>query len=237
MVGDTVMKTIGLIGGMSWESTASYYSLINQGIKSKLGGLHSAKICLYSVDFAEIEVLQRTHKWDEAADILVDAARRLEAAGADYILICTNTMHKLYTEIQSAIRLPVVHIVDATASQLKHAGVAKVGLLGTRFTMEEAFYKDRMQKNFGIDVLVPNQAQRDAVHEIIYQELCLGEIKETSRGVYLEVIEDLFEQGAQAIILGCTEIALLIQQEHTTVPLYDTTTIHANHAVIMALEP
>ncbi|WP_191601105.1 aspartate/glutamate racemase family protein [Marinomonas algicola] len=230
------MKTIGLIGGMSWESTASYYSLLNQGVKSALGGLHSAKICLYSVDFAEIEVLQRTHQWDEAAAILIDAARRLEVAGVDFILICTNTMHKLYTEIQAAVRLPVIHIVDATATQLKQAGVDKVGLLGTRFTMEEAFYKGRMQQKYGIDLVVPNQIQRDSVHEIIYQELCLGKINELSRKVYLEVIQDLSDQGAQAIILGCTEIALLIQQEHTTIPLYDTTAIHAHHAVKMALE-
>lgn len=231
-----VMKTIGLIGGMSWESTASYYRLLNQGVKAKLGGLHSAKICLYSVDFAEIEVLQRTHKWDEAAEILVDAARRLEAAGADYVLICTNTMHKLYADIQAAISLPVLHIVDATADQLKHAGVTKVGLLGTRFTMEEAFYKDRMQQNHGIEVLVPNPSQRNSIHEIIYQELCLGEINDASRILYLKVIQNLFDQGAQAIILGCTEIALLIKQEHTSIPLYDTTAIHADYAVDMALD-
>ncbi|MCZ2721424.1 aspartate/glutamate racemase family protein [Marinomonas sp. 15G1-11] len=230
------MKTIGLIGGMSWESTASYYRLMNQGVRSRLGGLHSARICLYSVDFAEIEVLQRTHKWQEAAAILMDAAGRLESAGADYLLICTNTMHKVFAEVQASITIPVVHIVDATAKQLKQDGITKVGLLGTRFTMEDAFYKDRMQQDHGIDVLVPDQTQRDLIHEIIYQELCLGEIKDTSREQYLNVIQSLYAQGAEAIILGCTEIALLVQPQHTTIPLYDTTAIHANDAVDMALE-
>ncbi len=230
------MKTIGLIGGMSWESTASYYAFINQQVKAELGGLHSAKVCLYSVNFAEIEVLQHANKWHEASVILIDAAKRLEAAGADFIVICTNTMHKLYSEIQAETQLPIIHIADATAEQLKKDGIEKVGLLGTRFTMEEDFYKSRLQSLYGIEVLIPNEEDRQSVHRIIYDELCLGKVENGSRETYINIINRLYEQGVQAVILGCTEIALLIQQEHTPVRLYDTTMIHAESAVKLALK-
>ncbi|MFT2110798.1 aspartate/glutamate racemase family protein [Marinomonas sp. 2405UD68-3] len=229
------MKTIGLIGGMSWESTASYYTLINQKVKAELGGLHSAKIGLYSVDFAEIEALQHANKWDEAALILIDAAKRLEAAGTDFIVICTNTMHKLYDQIQAETSLPIIHIADATAEQLKEDGIHKVGLLGTRFTMEEDFYKNRLQSVHGIDVLIPNEEDMQSVHNIIYKELCLGRVESASRETYITIIDRLYEQGAQAVILGCTEIALLVRQNHTFVTLYDTTQIHAESAVDIAL--
>ncbi|MDG3085204.1 aspartate/glutamate racemase family protein [Vibrio hannami] len=229
------MKTIGLIGGMSWESTASYYSVLNEGIKHELGGLHSAKIALYSVDFAEIEEMQHKGEWDKTAAVLSDAAKAVEAGGADFFLICTNTMHKVATEVQSAVNIPLLHIADATANKLKADGITKVGLLGTRFTMEQEFYKSRLVENFGIDVVIPNQQQRDIVHDVIYNELCLGEIKENSRNEYLKIIQELHSQGAQAVILGCTEIALLVQPEHTDVALYDTTAIHAQAAVKYAI--
>ena len=229
------MKTIGLIGGMSWESTASYYSAINQGIKAALGGLHSAKICLYSVDFAEIEKLQHQGRWDETAAILSKAAQSVEAGGADFVLICTNTMHKVAGDVQAAVNIPLVHIADATADQLVADGIERVGLLGTKFTMEQGFYKNRITQNYGIEVLTPNAADRDIVHDVIYNELCLGQIRDDSRAEYLRIVNQLFEQGAQAVILGCTEIALLIQQQHTTVPLYDTTQLHADKAVKLAV--
>jgi len=229
------MKTIGLIGGMSWESTSLYYSAINQGVRESLGGLHSAKICLYSVDFHEIEQLQHQGKWQETADILAKAAQAVEAGGADIFLICTNTMHKVAAEIQAAVNIPLLHIADATAKKLLDDGVTKVGLLGTAFTMEQEFYKGRLTKEFGIEVLVPNAEQQIMAHEVIYQELCLGEIKLDSKQKYLEVIQSLYNQGAQAVILGCTEITLLVQQKDTQVPLYDTTAIHAQSAVAVAL--
>ena len=229
------MKTIGLIGGMSWESTASYYSAINQGVKAALGGLHSAKICLYSVDFAEIEQLQHQGRWDETAAILSKAAQSVEAGGADFVLICTNTMHKVADEVQAVVNIPLVHIADATADQLVADGVERVGLLGTKFTMEQGFYKNRITQKYGIEVLTPNAADRDIVHDVIYNELCLGQIRDDSRAEYLRIVSQLFEQGAQAVILGCTEIALLIQQQHTTVPLYDTTQLHADKAVKLAV--
>ncbi len=230
------MKTIGLLGGMSWESTVSYYRALNEGVKAALGGFHSAKLCLYSVDFAEIERLQHAGDWDATAEILSRAARSVEAAGADFLLIGTNTMHKVAPEIEASITIPLLHIADATAQRLAADGIRRVGLLGTRFTMEQDFYKGRIAEGFGIEVLVPDAAQRDLVHEVIYHELCLGQVKETSRQRYLEIIESLREQGAEAVILGCTEIALLVQQSHTTVPLYDTTAIHAEEAVKWALE-
>ncbi|HCH32800.1 MAG TPA: aspartate racemase [Oceanospirillaceae bacterium] len=230
------MKTIGLIGGMSWESTSLYYSAINQGIKQALGGLHSAKICLYSVDFHDIEQLQQQGKWAETAMILAKAAQAVEAGGADLFLICTNTMHKVAAEVQAVVNIPMVHIADATAKHLLADGVTKVGLLGTAFTMQQDFYKGRLTQGFGIDVLVPNVAQQHMVHEVIYQELCLGHINQESKQKYLAVIQDLFDQGAQAVILGCTEITLLVQQQDTTVPLYDTTAIHAQSAVVAALD-
>ena len=229
------MKTIGLIGGMSWESTSLYYSAINQGVRESLGGLHSAKICLYSVDFHQIEQLQHQGKWQETADILAKAAQAVEAGGADIFLICTNTMHKVAAEIQAAVNIPLLHIADATAKKLLDDGVTKVGLLGTAFTMQQEFYKGRLTKEFGIEVLVPNAAQQIMAHEVIYQELCLGEIKLDSKQKYLEVIQSLYNQGAQAVILGCTEITLLVQQKDTQVPLYDTTAIHAQSAVAVAL--
>ncbi|MFQ3331555.1 aspartate/glutamate racemase family protein [Candidatus Njordibacter sp. Uisw_039] len=230
------MKTIGLIGGMSWESTSLYYSALNQGVRETLGGLHSAKICLYSVDFHEIEQLQRLGKWQDTADILVKAAKALEAGGADLFLICSNTMHKVAAEVQAAVKIPLLHIADATANELLTDGITKVGLLGTAFTMQQEFYKGRLVEEFGIEVITPNAEQQQKVHEVIYQELCLGQIDKESKRYYLNVIEDLFDQGAQAIILGCTEITLLVQQADTSIPLYDTTAIHAQSAVEAALD-
>tara|TARA_B100000795_G_scaffold231776_1_gene189761 strand:- start:1292 stop:1990 length:699 start_codon:yes stop_codon:yes gene_type:complete len=230
------MKTIGLIGGMSWESTSLYYSALNQGVRETLGGLHSAKICLYSVDFHEIEQLQRLGKWQDTADILVKAAKAVEAGGADLFLICTNTMHKVAAEVQAAVKIPLLHIADATANELLTDGITKVGLLGTAFTMQQEFYKGRLVEEFGIEVITPSAEQQQRVHEVIYQELCLGQIDKESKRYYLNVIEDLFDQGAQAIILGCTEITLLVQQTDTSIPLYDTTAIHAQSAVEAALD-
>ncbi|MCG9690225.1 aspartate/glutamate racemase family protein [Vibrio sp. Isolate22] len=228
------MKTIGLLGGMSWESTMSYYKSINEGVKATLGGLNSAKICMYSVNFDEIEKLQHLGRWAETADILAEAALSVEKGGADFILICTNTMHKVVPEIEQKITVPILHIADTTAQKLLEQGVKKVGLLGTAFTMEQDFYKGRLTDKFGIDVVVPDEDERKQVHDIIYQELCRGEIKEESRAIYNQIIEKLSLQGAEAVILGCTEIALLIQQQHTDVPLFDTTAIHAEAAVRLA---
>ncbi|MBY8085428.1 aspartate/glutamate racemase family protein [Vibrio fluvialis] len=229
------MKTIGMIGGMSWESTLSYYKAINEGVKEELGGLNSAQICLYSVNFEPIEKLQHEGKWDETAQLLAQAAKSVEAGGADFLLICTNTMHKVAPEIEAQISIPILHIADATAKQLQQDGIERVGLLGTRFTMEQEFYKGRLQQQFGIDVLIPDAEQRQQVHRVIYEELCLGTIRPESRAQYVEIVEDLHRRGAQAVILGCTEIALLIQQHDTDVPLYDTTKIHAEQAVQLAL--
>ncbi|MBY8058896.1 aspartate/glutamate racemase family protein [Vibrio fluvialis] len=229
------MKTIGMIGGMSWESTLSYYKAINEGVKAELGGLNSAQICLYSVNFEPIEKLQHEGKWDETAQMLAQAAKSVEAGGADFLLICTNTMHKVAPEIEAQISIPILHIADATAKQLQQDGIERVGLLGTRFTMEQEFYKGRLQQQFGIDVLIPDAEQRQQVHRVIYEELCLGTIRPESRAQYVEIVEDLHRRGAQAVILGCTEIALLIQQHDTDVPLYDTTKIHAEQAVQLAL--
>ncbi|MCR8915479.1 aspartate/glutamate racemase family protein [Marinobacter panjinensis] len=228
------MKTIGLLGGMSWESTQTYYRLINEGVKARLGGLHSAKLVLYSVDFAEIEALQHRGDWAETARILSDAALSLQKAGADFLVIGTNTMHKVAPEIEQAVRLPLLHIADATAQVLEQDRVTHVGLLGTRFTMEQAFYRERLEAA-GIEVLIPDQAQRDSVHRVIYEELCQGEINPDSRQAYLDIVASLSERGAQAVILGCTEIGLLIRQADTSVPLYDTTEIHAAQAVKQAL--
>lgn len=228
------MKTIGLLGGMSWESTQSYYRLINEGVKARLGGLHSARIILYSVDFADIEALQRQGDWQSTANLLSGAARSVEAAGADFLLIGTNTMHKVAPEIEQAIGIPLLHIADATAQALKRNGVANVGLLGTRFTMEQAFYRDRLEQA-GIRVLTPSDTERDQIHRVIYEELCQGEIRPTSKDAYLAVVDSLSQRGAEAVILGCTEIGLLIQQSDTPVPLFDTTEIHAHAAVMKAL--
>ena len=221
---------------MSWESTATYYREINEGITQNLGGLHSAKICLYSVDFDEIEKLQHTDDWDTAAMVLADGARKIEAGGADFLIICTNTMHRVASEIEQAISIPLLHIADATALKLKDDNITRVGLLGTRFTMEHNFYKSRITELFGIEVLVPEPDERTLLHAIIYDELCLGKIENTSRQQCLEIISRLFARGAQAVVLGCTEIALLISQDHTSIPLYDTTVIHAKQAVSYALK-
>ena len=225
------MKTIGMIGGMSWESTSTYYREINEGVKNILGGLHSAKIALYSVDFDEIEKLQHADDWKATATILTQAAQAVEAGGADFLLICTNTMHKVAPEIETGINIPLIHIADATAEQLGKDGVERVGLLGTRFTMEQDFYRDRLTQRFGIEVLIPEQPERELVHRVIYDELCLGKIKVNSRREYLSIMAKLAERGAQAIILGCTEIALLVQQQHTAIHLYDTTQLHCAAAV------
>jgi len=230
------MKTIGLLGGMSWESTATYYQKINQGVKNKLGGLHSAKISLVSVDFAEIEKLQHEGNWQETANILINAAKSVQASGAEFLLICTNTMHKVASEIEATIDIPLLHIADATAKKLLLDNVNCVGLLGTKFTMEQDFYKKRLINNFDIAVITPNELQRQQVHDVIYQELCLGQIKQESKSVYLTIIDELYSQGAQAIILGCTEIALLIKPQDTSVPLYDTTELHAQAAIEYALQ-
>ncbi|SNB56148.1 aspartate racemase [Marinobacter sp. es.042] len=228
------MKTIGLLGGMSWESTQTYYRLINEGVKNRLGGLHSAKLVLFSVDFAEIEALQHKGDWPATADILAGAALSVQKAGADFLVIGTNTMHKVAPEIEQAIGIPLLHIADATAQVLKKEGVTRVGLLGTRFTMEQAFYRERLEAA-GIDVLTPDESQRDEVHRVIYEELCQGAIKSDSRHTYLDIVSSLSGRGAQAVILGCTEIGLLISQADTEVPLYDTTKIHAARAVELAL--
>ncbi len=227
------MKTIGLLGGMSWESTELYYRLINEGVKAELGGLHSANIAMVSVDFQEIEQLQHQGNWAGAALLLSQAAKHIEAAGADFLLICTNTMHKVANEVQAAIDIPLLHLADATAKRIVDANITTVGLLGTNFTMEQDFYKGRLQQH-GIAVITPDKADRDIVHQIIYQELCLGKINSSSRDKYLTIIEKLATDGATAVIEGCTEITLLVQQQHTDIPLFDTTAIHAEEAVRLA---
>ena len=221
---------------MSWESTASYYKAINEGVRDGLGGLHSAKICMYSVDFDEIEKLQHQGDWQATAEILSQAACSIESGGADFLLICTNTMHKVAPEIEAAISIPLLHIADATAERLKANNVKRVGLLGTRFTMEEDFYKGRLTNIYNIDVVVPESDDMDIIHNVIYSELCLGKISDHSLLKYLTIIDSLRDKGAEAVILGCTEISLLVQQKHTAVPLYDTTEIHASFAVKQALQ-
>ncbi|HDO1331301.1 TPA: aspartate/glutamate racemase family protein [Aeromonas veronii] len=229
------MKCIGLLGGMSWESTVSYYQALNRGVRAQLGGLHSARVLLNSVDFAGIERLQHAGDWPATARLLAAEARKLQDGGADFLLIGTNTMHKVAPEIEAAIDIPLLHIADATATKLRADGITRVGLLGTRFTMEQEFYKGRLQDRFGLAVLVPDEAGRERVHRIIYDELCLGEIRESSRAEYLAIIEELAAAGAEAVILGCTEIALLVGDARAAVPLYDTTAIHAEAAVALAL--
>ncbi len=228
------MKTIGLIGGMSWESSSKYYRIINEEVKQRLGGLHSAKCILYSVDFEEIEICQRNGEWEKTARILTDAACSLEAAGADFIVLCTNTMHKVADQIQDGIRLPLLHIADITAQQVLSNGMKVIGLLGTRYTMEQDFYVSRLEAQ-GIKVLIPKETDRAIVNAVIYDELCLGQIMDESRAQYKQIIEDLIEQGADGIILGCTEIGLLVKPEDSKVPLFDTTLIHAIGAVNYAL--
>lgn len=229
------MKTIGLLGGMSWESTQTYYRLLNQQVGQALGGFHSAKIVLYSVDFADIEALQRQGDWPAMATILASAAQRLEAAGADGLLIATNTMHKVADEVAAAISLPLLHIAEATADALVRDGVTCVGLLGTRFTMEQAFYRERLEAR-GIEVVVPDSEQRETVHRVIFEQLCKGIIDPDSKQAYLGIVDALAERGAQGVILGCTEIGMLIKAADTVVALYDTTEIHAAEAVAWALQ-
>ncbi len=229
------MKTIGLLGGMSWESTLEYYRAINQGVKERLGGLHSAKIVMVSVDFDPIEKLQHQGDWEGTADILSRAARDIEAAEADFFLICTNTMHKVAPQVQSRVTIPLIHIADATAQVIRKKGINTVGLLGTAFTMEQDFYKGRLETGFGLKVVTPGKADRQIVHDVIYRELCLGKIKESSKAQYLRIIDELAGRGAQAVILGCTEIGLLVGQDDTRVPLLDTTAIHAAKAVCLAV--
>lgn len=229
------MKTIGLLGGMSWESTELYYRLINEQIKKQLGGLHSAKIAMVSVDFHEIEVLQSQGKWDEAGDALAKSALQVEQAGADFLLICTNTMHKVAPQIQAAINIPLIHLADATAERIVAMSIKNIGLLGTNFTMEQDFYKGRLRDQHGLNIIVPDGADRQIIHKIIYEELCLGEIKESSRDRYLSIMNKMSDNGAEAIIEGCTEITLLVQQQHTDILLFDTTAIHAEAAAILAL--
>lgn len=229
------MKTIGLIGGMSWESSILYYQWINEAVKERLGGHHSAKTFMFSVDFEEIKTFQHAGKWEEAASILVDAAKKLELGGADCIVICTNTMHKVAEKVQESTKLPLLHIADATGKQIVQQGIKKVGLLATAFTMEEEFYKGRLKKKYGLDILVPDKNDRKVVHEIIYNELCLGKIQDSSRSTYIGIINRLISNGAEAIILGCTEITLLISQKDCKVPVFDTTRIHATAAVDFAV--
>ncbi|MGE7893181.1 aspartate/glutamate racemase family protein [Bacillus cereus] len=229
------MKTIGLIGGMSWESTSEYYRIINEEIKERLGGLHSAKCLINSVDFEEIERCQSSGDWDGAGEILGNAAYSLQKGGADFIIICTNTMHKVVEKIKEKIDIPVLHIADATAKEIKRKDIQKVGLLGTKYTMEQDFYKSRIEEH-DIKVIVPSGTNREKVNEVIYTELCLGKIVVQSREYYKTVIEELVQEGAQGIILGCTEIGLLIKQENVSVPIFDTTHIHAIEAVKVALD-
>ena len=232
---EPALKTIGLIGGMSWESTVPYYRQINEAVRERLGGLHSARIVLYSVDFHDIERLQHAGDWDGAAALLVHAARSLVAAGAEFLVLCTNTMHKVAPAIEDAVKIPLLHIADPTAVAIRRAGVDTVGLLGTRFTMEQPFYRDRLAARHALKVVVPDETGRADVHRVIYDELCLGTLREDSRQRFRDVMADLKAQGAQAIILGCTEISLLVGAEDSDLPLYDTTAIHARAAADAAL--
>ena len=229
------MKTIGMIGGMSWESSIEYYRIINETVKEKLGGLHSAVSLMYSVDFAEIEALQHAGRWDEATQTMIEAAQRVEAGGADFVIICTNTMHKMADEVEATINIPLLHIADATAEVIKTRGLRVIGLLGTKFTMEGDFYRGRLVEKHKLDVLIPETQDREVVHRVIYDELVLGQIKSESRVAYKQIIENLIAAGAQGIILGCTEIGLLVKDEDSRVPLFDTTHIHAVAAVEYAL--
>ena len=230
------MKTMGLIGGMSWESSIEYYRIINQETRRRLGGLHSAKSIMLSVDFAEIEALQDQGRWDEAGTLLTTAGQNLEAGGADFVVLCTNTMHKVAADIQANINIPLLHIADATARKIKQEGIGRIALLGTRFTMEEDFYKGRLTRTSGLDVLIPEPDEMATVNRIIYDELCVGKILQDSKAAYAQIMEGLVKKGAQGIILGCTEIGLLVQQTDSTAPLFDTTKIHAEAAVAFALE-
>jgi aspartate racemase len=231
------MKTIGLLGGMSWESTSAYYRIINETVREKMGGFHSAKCILHSVDFEEIEQMQTAGRWEEAGRVLSSAARSIELAGADFFLICTNTMHRLAPEIQAAVSIPLLHIADATAASVRKKNIRRVGLLGTRYTMEEAFYRKRLESPHGIQVIIPSEPDRTTVHEVIYKELCMGKILEKSGKRFREIIGNLVDEGAEGIVLGCTEIGLLVRPDKSPVPIFDTTEIHAAAAVEKALGP
>ncbi len=231
------MKTIGLIGGMSWESSIEYYRIINEAVRDRLGKLHSAVSLMYSVDFAQIEELQRQGRWDEATHEMIEAARRLERGGADFVVICTNTMHKMADAVQANVRIPLLHIADATAERVRARQIRCVGLLGTRFTMEEDFYRGRLADQFGLQVLIPREDDRAIVHRVIYDELVVGVVSHESQAQFLRIIDDLIQRGAKGIILGCTEIGLLVQEADCAVPLFDTTRIHALAAVAYALQP
>lgn len=229
------MKTIGLLGGMSWESSIEYYRLINEIIREKLGGLHSAKSVMYSVDFAEIEALQHAGRWEEATEWMIEAARHVEGGGAEFLVICTNTMHKMADDVQKSIGIPLLHIADATARAIKAEGLSKVGLLGTKFTMEEAFYRGRLVARHDLDVLLPSEADREIVHRVIYDELVVGVIDPKSKAAYVRIMEALVSAGAEGIILGCTEIGSLVGSDDISVPIFDTTQVHAMAAVAYAL--
>lgn len=230
------MKTIGMIGGMSWESSLEYYRIMNQAAKEKLGGFHSAPCILYSVDFNDVEKLQHQGDWESLTRLMIEAAQSVKKAGADFLVICTNTMHKMADDVQRAIQIPLLHIADVTAEAVKANGQSVVGLLGTKFTMEQDFYKGRLQEIHGIDVLIPEDKERQVIHDILYNELCLGEIKELSKGKFQSIIQNLVQRGAQGVILGCTEIPLIVRQEDYEIPLYDTTALHARAAVDFALQ-
>ena len=225
------MKTIGLLGGMSWESTVLYYQLLNEGVRERIGGLHSAKILMHSVDFAEIEQFQVNGQWQEAGNKLADAALGLERSGADMVLICTNLMHKVAPIIESQIKVPLLHIADAAGSTIKAQGLKKIGLLGTRYTMEEDFYRKRLLDNFDLDVIIPDPEDREYIHQIIFHELCQGKFTDESRQNYLAIINKLRDKGAEGVILGCTEIPLLVRQEDTDLPLFNTGALHAQYAL------
>ena len=230
------MKVIGLIGGMSWQSSLEYYRIVNETVRQRLGDHHSAKCLMYSVDFAEIEILQHQNRWDKATDFMIDAAKKLEKGGADFVVICTNTMHKMAGEVEKSIHIPLLHIADTTAVVINDKDIKRVGLLGTKFTMEQDFYKGRLLDKYSINVMVPDEKDRQAVHDIIYNELCLGKINNSSRQKYIQIINKLVSGGAKGIILGCTEIPLLIKQKDCPVPVFDTTTIHARAAAYFAIE-
>ena len=229
------MKTIGMIGGMSWESTAEYYRIVNQKVKERLGGLHSAKCVMFSVDFHEIETLQDQNQWDEAGRLMADAAENVEKGGADFFIICTNTMHKVADFVQQHVRIPLLHIADPTAKKIKAEAIQKIALLGTRFTMMEDFYKGKLVRDHGLEVIIPSDAEMDIIHKVIYDELCLGIINDASRDQYAEIIDHLVKKGAEGVILGCTEIGLLIKNVDSQIPVFDTTVIHAEAAVDYAL--
>ena len=230
------LKTIGLIGGMSWESSLEYYRIINETVRSKLGSFHSAKCLMYSVDFEKIEVLQHENKWDELTDIMVEIAKKLKNAGADFIIICTNTMHKMAEDIEEKAQIKVLHIAEATGKEIIKRRIKKIGLLGTNFTMEQDFYKKVLKDSFNIEVIIPNESERGIIHKVIYDELCKGIISEESKNEYIKIINNLVLSGAEGIVLGCTEIPLLIKQEDVNIPIFDTTMIHSISAVEFALD-